>query len=79
MLLIFSTGFEKIVEILIGKGANINAKNKLGASALILAASKGIAKHILNNFDIRKKQQKDQLNFAYTSHLRVIFRLSTNC
>lgn len=42
MAISFSIGFEKVVEILIEKGAQINLKNKLGDSALILAASKGI-------------------------------------
>lgn len=36
-----SIGFEKIVQMLIEKGANVNAVNKENDSALISASSKG--------------------------------------
>lgn len=41
------TGSEKIVQMLIEKGANVNAVNEEGDSALTVAVSKG--RHILIN------------------------------
>lgn len=56
----FSLGYEKIIQILIAEGANINAKNKLGDSAVILAASKGIRNQKVVCFD-----QYSKINWTY--------------
>lgn len=40
-------GFEEIVEILIERGANVNAVDRKNDSVLILAASKGNIKYVI--------------------------------
>lgn len=78
------------MEILIEKNAQINIKNKLGDTALILAASKGIENHMFVGvrWSFGKKPHRSSnfykhMTFAHKhcgmSNVLIIFRLSKNC
>lgn len=44
-------GSENIVKMLIDNGANINMKDEMGRTPLIAAASKGLNRHFVSDFD----------------------------